>query len=90
MQIRTNKIEEALNIYKKSIVPAAKAQKGFCRINFLLDRKSGKAISMAIWECEDDAWANEQSRYYQEQLIKLMHLFSVPPIREGFELVTEE
>ncbi len=89
MQVRTNKIEEMINIFNKSIVPAAKAQKGYCQLNLYLNQKSGEAVSVAVWESEDDARANEESRYYQEQLVKLRHLFSEPPIREGYDLVIE-
>ncbi len=89
MQIHTNKIEEMINIFNKSIVPAAKAQKGYCRLNLYLNQKSGEAVSVAVWENEGDARANEESLYYQEQLVKLRHLFSEPPTREGYDLIIE-
>lgn len=87
VQIKIAFIDKAIEIYNKSILPAAKAQKGFLGLNFFLDRKTGKAVSIAIWESEEDALANEKSLYYQEQLIKLRNLYSSPPIREGFEVI---
>jgi len=87
LQLKIAFIDEALKIYKKSIVPAARAQKGLIELNFFLDRQSGKAISIAIWETEEDAKANEESRYYQEQLIKLLSFYASDPIKEGFEVV---
>jgi hypothetical protein len=33
--------------------------------------------------------ANEENRYYQEQLVKFMPLFLSDPVREGYELVLE-
>jgi hypothetical protein len=90
IQIKPDKIDEATDIYRKSIVPAAKSQKGFCRINFFLDRKTGKAVSLALWDCEEDALANERSHYYQEQLVKLMHLFTSPPTRDGYDVIVSE
>jgi heme-degrading monooxygenase HmoA len=80
-------IDKALQVYKESIVPAAKSQKGFQNLHLFLDRATGKAISLALWDSEEDALANEESHYYQEQLVKLMSLFSQPPIKEGFEVV---
>ena len=86
MQLKIAFIDDALEVYKKSIVPAAQAQKGLISLNFFLDRKSGKAIAIAVWESEEDAIANEQSHYYQEQLVKLMSFYANPPIKERFEV----
>jgi heme-degrading monooxygenase HmoA len=80
-------IDKAIEIYKNSIMPDAQSQKGFQGLNFYLDRKSGKAVSIALWDSEEDALANEKSRYYQEQLIKLYHYFANDPIREGYEVI---
>jgi heme-degrading monooxygenase HmoA len=87
LQLKIAFIDEALKIYKGSIVPAAQAQKGLIELNFFLDRQSGKAIAIAIWETEEDAKANEESRYYQEQLVKLLSFYASDPIKEGFEVV---
>ena len=87
MQLKIAFIDEALEIYKNSIVPAAQAQEGLVGLNLFLDRNSGKAISIAIWESEENAKANEESYYYQEQLIKLLSFYAYPPIKEGFEVV---
>ena len=86
MQLKIAFIDEALEVYTNSIVPAAQSQKGFVELKLLLDRSSGKAVAVAIWETEQDAKANEESNYYQEQLIKLMSFYAYPPIKEGFEV----
>ena len=72
MQFKIAFIDDALKVYKNSIVPAAQAQKGLVELTFLLDRDSGKGISIAIWESKEDAKANEESHYYQEQIVKLL------------------
>ena len=86
MQLKIAFIDEALEVYTNSIVPAAQAQKGLVELKLLLDRNSGKAIAIAIWESEEDAKANEENNYYQEQLIKLLSFYANPPIKEGFEV----
>jgi hypothetical protein len=86
MQLKIAFIDDALEVYKNSIVPAAQAQKGLVGLNFFLNRKSGKAIAIAIWESEEDAIANEQNHYYQEQLVKLMSFYANPPTKDGFEV----
>lgn len=86
MQFKIAFIDEALKVYKSSIVPAAQAQKGLEELSLFIDRDSGRAVSIAIWESEDDAKANEKSLYYQEQLIKLRSFYANPPIKEGYEV----
>jgi heme-degrading monooxygenase HmoA len=86
LQLKIAFIDDALKVYSNSIVPAAQAQKGFVEIKLLLDRSSGKAISIAVWETKQDAKANEESLYYQEQLIKLRSYYATPPIKEGFDI----
>ena len=82
-------IDKFVKIYEESIVPAAKSQKGYCGAYFLVDRKTGKGVSITLWDCEEDALANEKSHYYQEQLVKVMDLFKKLPIREGYEVVVQ-
>ena len=54
MQLKIAFIDDALKVYKNSIVPAAQSQKGLIELNFLVDRNSGKAVSIAIWESKKD------------------------------------
>ena len=83
------KYDEGVRIFKESVVPAAKAQKGF-RAAFLLgNRKDGRGLALTFWDDEASAVANEENLYYQEQLIKFLPNFTSDPIREGFEVVVE-
>ncbi len=86
LNVRQDKVDEAIAIYKKTVIPAARKQKGFAAAYLLSDRKTGKGISVTFWKSEEDALANEQNRYYQEQLIKFIDLMQTPPIREGYEV----
>ncbi len=81
-----DKIEEAISIYEKSVVPEARKQKGFLGAYLLSDRKTGKGIALTFWRSEEDALANERNLYYQEQLIKFINILKTPPIREGYEV----
>ena len=90
MQLKIAFIDDALKVYKNSIFPAAQSQKGLIEISLLLDRDSGKAVAITIWKTEEDAKANEESLYYQEQVIKFMSFYEVNPIREGYEVVSQD
>ncbi len=87
LQYRIDGLDKAVKIYEDSVIPVAKMQKGYRGAYLLLDRKTGKAVALTIWESEKDAIANEQSGYYQEQVVKHLEFFTAPPIREGFEVV---
>ena len=87
LQVRTDSIDEVIKIFRESVVPAAKSQKGFKRILLFLDRETGKAHSIAFWETQEDAVANEKSLYYQEQLTKFLPFYKAAPVKEGFEVI---
>jgi heme-degrading monooxygenase HmoA len=86
VQLKIDKIDEAVKLYGESVVPAAKSQKGYRGIYLLTDRETGKGVSIALWDSEEDAIANEQSGYYQEQVNKFKDIFTAPPVREGYEV----
>jgi len=86
MPIRMDRIDEAIRIYKESVIPEARRQAGFQGACLLTDRQAGKGTAVTFWKNEKTAVANEESRYYQEQLVKFINLFAGPPIREGYEV----
>ncbi|HXX34461.1 MAG TPA: hypothetical protein VEM15_08310 [Thermodesulfobacteriota bacterium] len=67
-------------------MPAAKQQKGYKSIYLLTDRKTGKGISIALWQTEADMIAGESSGYFQQQLAKFKDLFGAPPVRENYKV----
>jgi heme-degrading monooxygenase HmoA len=86
VQIVPGKLDEAVDLYRDSVVPAARQQKGYKGVYLLTDRNTGKGISMTLWETEADMLAGENSGYYQQQLAKFQDVFGVPPVREGYEV----
>ena len=76
--------DEATAIYKDSVVPAAREQKGFKSAHLFTDPKTGKYITITIWETEEDMAAGDTSGYLQEQLGKVAAHFAEPPIVEQY------
>lgn len=85
-RIKVDRIDEFIRLYEESVIPAAKSQKGYSGAYLLVDRQSGEAICITLWESEKDALANEESRYYLEQVAKFVNFYARPPIREGYEV----
>jgi len=86
VQVNIDKLDETKKIYKEDVIPAAKSQKGYRGAYLLTNPKTGKGVSITLWDSEEDAIANEQSGYYQEQVSKFKGFFTAPPIREGYEV----
>ena len=86
VQVKIDKLDETKKIFEENVIPAAKSQKGYRGGYLLTDRKTGKGMSITLWDSEEDAIANEQSGYYQEQVGKFKDFFTAPPVREGYEV----
>lgn len=86
LSFRVEMADEGVRIFETSVVPAARAQRGFRAAYLLGDRKSGRSVAITLWDDEAAAVANEENRYYQEQLVKFLPIISSPPIKEGFEV----
>ena len=86
VQVKPDKIDDVIKIYEDHVVPSAKGQKGYKGIFLLTDRKTGKGISLTMWESEQDATANEKSGYYQQQVGRFKDYFTKPPVQEGYEV----
>ncbi len=89
LPVKSENIDEAIKVYKTSVLPAAKQQKGFVAAYLLGDRPTGRGISMTIWKTEKDALANEHNLYYQEQLVKFLEFLKSNPMREGYEILVK-
>lgn len=89
VQFEPGVTEEATLIYRDSVVPAAKKQKGFKGALLLSDRGTGKSILISFWESEADMRAGETSGHYHAQIAKFKGLLSAPPFREHYEVTVQ-
>lgn len=86
VQVRPDAMDQAISIYRDSVIPAAKAQQGFISASMFTDQASGKGVAITIWQTMEDLQAGETSGFYQEQVAKFAPLFTAPPVRESFEV----
>ena len=90
IQINSGKMQEAIDVFDNSVVPAQKAQKGYQGSYMMTDASSGKALTISVWESEADMLAGESSRgYYQEQIAKFAGILAGNPTLEHYELSSE-
>ncbi len=71
VKVSPNRVDEAIRLFRSSVVIAAKQQQGFKSIRLLVERNTGQLQSTSLWETEADLRATEEgSTYLQEQLAK--------------------
>ena len=90
-QYRSGKVDEGMQIYRESVLPAARQQRGFKGALGLVDPSTGKGMSITLWETEADAQASgTNTPYLQEQLAKVASLMVAAPVVETYEVTVQE
>ncbi len=89
IQVRPEKMDECIRIFKEVNAPSIAARPGFDHGHWWVDRASGKATSVTFWENEADEKA---SRANIPRLIEGMSpvLASEEVYQEIFEVVHEQ
>ena len=89
-QYQPGKMEEGLQIYRE-VLSATRQQPGFKGVLGLVDPRTHKAMSIALWETEAEAQASGTgSAYFQAQLPRFASVFAAAPIIETYEVAVQE
>ena len=88
-QVQPGKVDEAVAIFRDSVAPAARQERGFKSAYFLVDRSANKIVGFSLWESEADIAALAESGFYQEQAAKFAAVFAGPPEREVYEVLAQ-
>lgn len=86
VKIQSERIDEAIEIYQRSVVPALEGQPGFKGALLLTQPESGRGISITLWETEGHRTAGEVGGFYQEQIARFAGMFTETPVREAYEV----
>jgi len=89
-QARSDKLNEAIRIWKEKDIPLMKTVKGYRGAYLLTDHKTGRAISITLWDSEEDAIADEQSALHQKQLDMYKDLMTGEPIHQRYEVSAQD
>jgi heme-degrading monooxygenase HmoA len=84
-------IDDAVELFRESVLPALHEQPGYDGVYVLLTPE-GQALVLTFWESEEEAEAGlEGSRsFYAEQVGKFVTLYKAPPGREHYQVVLAE
>ena len=86
IQSDPEKIDETIATYKDTIVPMFGQQPGVKGLLLLVDRSTGKAISVGLWDSEESAKAYETSGAFRDGVANFVGLMQSQPVREVFEV----
>ena len=84
-------IDDAVELFRTSVVPALHEQSGYEGV-YVLVAPDGRALVLTFWESEEAADAGVQGSrsFYGEQVEKFVTLYSAPPGRETYQVVLAE
>jgi|SRR5215216_4004505 hypothetical protein len=89
-QFSPYRLDEAINVARDHNLPAAQQQAGFKGYIMLVDRSSGKGITITLWEEESDREVTgPNSHYYREAIGKVVPFLMDAPEVEDFEIVIQ-
>ena len=84
--VKKGKMDEALKFFEESVIPEGKAQEGYRGIYLLTNKETGKIVSITLWDTQEDAWANEESGYFQRQVEKFNDVVTETPVKEEYDV----
>jgi heme-degrading monooxygenase HmoA len=86
--VRTN-LDEAVDRFKASVLPALAEQDGF-EGAYVLVTPEGKALVLTFWENDESSQAGLSSGFYEEQVHKFVTFYRTPPGRAMYDVVLAE
>ena len=90
VQIQPGKMNEAIAIFRYSVVPAGSQQQGNRGAILLTDPNTNNFIAIGLWDTEADTSAVVTNFWYQQQVAKLTLAYAGPPVREVYEVSAGE
>ncbi|MFW9835499.1 MAG: antibiotic biosynthesis monooxygenase family protein [Candidatus Thorarchaeota archaeon] len=85
-QVSIDKLDKGITIWKEKDMPPMDSVEGYLGAYLLTDRKTGKVISMTLWNSEEDAIADEQSNLHKNQVDMYKDILIGDPVFQRYEV----
>lgn len=79
------KIDELLKVVAEEVEPFLHHMEGFRGGFVFTDRETDKAMSISVWETEQDMLASEGTGFYVGRIVKMAEVLQGPPSPQHFE-----
>jgi hypothetical protein len=86
VQAPEGKVEEGLNKWRTHVLPVTMAREGFTGTISMIDRSTGKALSLTLWDLEEDLVASTEAEYHLEAVQRFSEFFQGAHDPENFEV----
>lgn len=86
-QFQPGKVEDAIQVFRESVLPFTRQQPGVRDLLVLADRDTDRCVVVALWESEEAMIASETSGYFQQQLAKFGGILAAPVLRQTYEVI---
>jgi hypothetical protein len=86
VQAPEGRVEEGLRLWYENVLPVTKAREGFKGALSMVDRESGKALSITFWEGETAMLESTEAEYHKEAIKRFGEFFENAHDPENFEL----
>lgn len=83
------RIDESIRLFKETVVPGASKIKGFKGSYFLVDRKTGKQMGVALWDTEADLNASVKAADQLRAGVSEAAAATNPPAVEIYEVAAQ-
>ena len=80
------KIQEGLKLWYQNVLPTTSAREGFMGVLSLVDHSTGKALSVTLWEGDEELIASTEAKYHQEALERFGEFFDGVHDPENYEV----
>ena len=88
-QLKPDKLDEAVKIFRESVIPAVKPLIGLVSYSVLLDRNTGKGATIIYFDTEENMLANESSGQPQKMRDEFKDYWAAPYIVDRYEVCAQ-
>jgi heme-degrading monooxygenase HmoA len=90
-QVSPEKLDEFIQLWQDEIIPTYKGQQGWNSARLLVDRQTGKAILMSLWETVSEGQASGTASVQGQKVHAIIgHLLTGRPVIEHYEVAGDE
>lgn len=86
VQAPEGKVEEGLNLWRTNVLPVTMGRDGFTGTISMIDRDTGKALSITLWDLEEDLVASTEAEYHQQAVQRFSDYFQGAHQPENYEV----
>lgn len=89
IQGKPERVEDGIRNYREQVIPSVKKMVGFKGAYFLVDRESGKEVSITLWGTEKDLQASAEAANRLRSQASQTVAAPQPPMVEVYEVAVK-